>query len=72
MLRIRHKTRDNLNGWPPLQRPAGPAAGRRLRDLGYDEGRNEALESRWADGHVDRLADLAAELVALKVDEEYG
>jgi putative ABC transport system substrate-binding protein len=39
-----------------------------LRDLGYIEGQNIAVESRWADGRDDRVTDLAAELVRLKVD----
>ena len=39
-----------------------------LHDAGYREGRNTVIEFRWADGHVDRLPQLAAELVALKVD----
>lgn len=39
-----------------------------LRDLGYVEGRNIAIEYRWAEGKLDPLSDLAAELVRLKVD----
>jgi putative ABC transport system substrate-binding protein len=39
-----------------------------LRDLGYVEGRNVALIQRPADGVSDRLPELAAELVAAKVD----
>jgi putative ABC transport system substrate-binding protein len=39
-----------------------------LRDLGYVEGRNVVIESRDAEGKLDRLPELAAELVALKVD----
>ena len=39
-----------------------------LRDLGYEEGRNIAWELRSAEGHLDRLPDIAAELVALPVD----
>src|ERR1700758_4126130 len=39
-----------------------------LRDLGYVEGRNLHIESRFADGHEDRLPALATELVALNVD----
>jgi putative tryptophan/tyrosine transport system substrate-binding protein len=39
-----------------------------LRELGYVEGQNIAIEYRYADGKLDRLAGLAAELVRLKVD----
>src|SRR5882672_1533788 len=39
-----------------------------LRDLGYVEGKNIVIEFRWAEGRYDRLPDLAAELVRLKVD----
>jgi putative ABC transport system substrate-binding protein len=39
-----------------------------LRDLGYEEGRDLAIEYRWAERKLDRLPSLAAELVALKVD----
>ena len=39
-----------------------------LRELGYVEGQNIAIESRWAEGNYDRLPGLAAELVGLKVD----
>jgi len=39
-----------------------------LNDLGYVVGRNTVIEYRWADGDVDRLPALAAELVALNVD----
>jgi len=39
-----------------------------LRDLGYVEGKNLVIESRWADGNYDRLPGLATELVGLKVD----
>ena len=39
-----------------------------LHELGYEEGRNIAIEYRSAEGDIDRLAPLAAELVRLKVD----
>lgn len=39
-----------------------------LRDLGYVEGQNLAIEYRSADGRAERFPDLASELVGLKVD----
>src|SRR5262249_32775728 len=39
-----------------------------LHDLGYEDGRNIAIEFRSAEGHWGRLPDIAAELVGLKVD----
>ena len=39
-----------------------------LRERGYTEGKNIVLDYRYAEGNVDRLPSLAAELVQLKVD----
>jgi|SRR5215213_5104882 len=39
-----------------------------LRDSGYEEGRNIAIEYRWAGGEYSRLPALIAELIAVKVD----
>jgi putative ABC transport system substrate-binding protein len=41
---------------------------RRLRELGYVEGKNIVIEYRYAEGKNERLPDLVAELVRLKVD----
>ena len=41
---------------------------RGLREAGYVEGENIVIERRYADGHADRLAAMAAELVRLNVD----
>src|SRR5262245_6767198 len=40
----------------------------RLRELGWIDGRNVTIEVRWAQGLKERLAEIAAELVRLKVD----
>ena len=40
----------------------------RLRELGWIEGRNVAIEYRWAEGRIEHLAEFAAEFVRLKVD----
>lgn len=39
-----------------------------LRDFGYVEGQNINFELRWAEGKLDKLPELAAELVSLQVD----
>jgi putative ABC transport system substrate-binding protein len=40
----------------------------RLRELGWIDGRTVAIEVRWAEGRVERAAEIAAEFVRLKVD----
>ena len=40
----------------------------RLRELGWIEGRNVAIEYRWAEGRGERFAEIAAEFVRIKVD----
>ena len=44
------------------------AFSRRMRELGYIEGKNLVIEWRFADGKPERLPSLAADLVQLKVD----
>jgi putative ABC transport system substrate-binding protein len=39
-----------------------------LRELGYTEGQNLIVERRYAEGHVERFQEFAAEMVRLKVD----
>jgi len=41
---------------------------RRLRELGWVDGQNLQIEYRWAEGNVERLPALAADLVRLKMD----
>jgi putative ABC transport system substrate-binding protein len=56
-------------GYLALSRSAGTEAFvQGLKDRGYVEGQNIAIEYRFAEGKEDRHADLAAELVQLKVD----
>jgi putative tryptophan/tyrosine transport system substrate-binding protein len=44
------------------------AFSQRLRELGWIEGRTIALETRWAEGHSARFAEIIAEFVQMKVD----
>jgi putative tryptophan/tyrosine transport system substrate-binding protein len=54
---------------PPESSRAVEALRRGLRDLGYVEGRNIALEYRWVpEGRPDHLSELAVELVRIPVD----
>src|SRR5262249_15590462 len=39
-----------------------------LRELGWIENRNIAIEYRWSEGRTERYAEIAAEFVRLKVD----
>src|SRR5262245_52524028 len=52
---------DAANG--PLIKPFREG----LAEFGYIEGRNLTIEFRWAEGHYDRLAEFAADLVRLQV-----
>jgi putative ABC transport system substrate-binding protein len=56
---------------PTIPRDLGsymPALVQRLHELGWIEGRTVAIERRWAEGRAERLAEIATELVRLKVD----
>jgi putative ABC transport system substrate-binding protein len=48
--------------------PGWEAFRRALRQLGYVEGSNTAIEWRWSEGRLERFPSFAAELVSLKVD----
>ena len=62
--------RIGILGPTSLKAAAGrwPAFLAGMRDLGYIEGKNLLIESRWAEGKYERLPELAAELVRLKVE----
>jgi len=51
-----------------LQSPWTAAFVQRLRELGWVEGHNLAIDYRWAEGRSERYAEIAAEFVRLKVD----
>jgi putative ABC transport system substrate-binding protein len=48
--------------------PWTAAFAQRLRELGWIEGRNLAIEYRWAEGRSERFEEIATEFVRLKVD----
>jgi len=58
-----------LAEYSPTAAPRNHAAFRQgLHELGYVEGQTIVLEERWAEGQLERLPDLAADLVRLQVD----
>ena len=59
-------------GAPTSQRTWVEAFVRRLRELGWTEGRTISIEYRWAEGRSDTLAEIAAEFVRLNVDLIYA
>jgi putative ABC transport system substrate-binding protein len=57
-----------ISGRPSIASPRIQALQHALRDLGYVEGKNIIFEYRYAEGKVESVSDLAADLVRLKVD----
>ena len=55
-------------GTPATQSQWAVAFTQRLRTLGWSEGSSIVIEYRWAEGRPERFAEIAAELVRLKVD----
>jgi ABC-type uncharacterized transport system substrate-binding protein len=56
------------NGWSTASAQVVGAFRQGLRELAWVEGQNIVIEYRWAEGRSDRLPDLTAELVRLRVD----
>jgi putative ABC transport system substrate-binding protein len=57
-----------LSSFDPVTDPRIEGIRQRLRELGYIEGENITIEYRNSEGKLDRLAELAAGVVRLKVD----
>jgi putative ABC transport system substrate-binding protein len=57
-----------LGASPSIESQRVAAFVQRLRELAWIDGRNLAIEYRWAEGRNERYAEAAAELVRLKVD----
>ena len=57
-----------LGAAPSIESQRIAAFVQRLRELGWIDGRNLAIEYRWAEGRDERYGEIAAELVRLKVD----
>jgi putative tryptophan/tyrosine transport system substrate-binding protein len=57
-----------LGADPTLFAPWAAAFVARLRELGWIDGRNVAIEYRWSEGRTERYGEIAAEFVSKKVD----
>jgi putative ABC transport system substrate-binding protein len=57
-----------LGAHPSIESERVAAFVQRLRELGWIDGRNLAIEYRWAEGRNERYAENAAEFVRLKID----
>ena len=56
-----------LGANPSIESQRVAAFEKRLRELGWTEGRTVAIEYRWAEGRSERYTEIAAEFVRLKV-----
>ena len=57
-----------LGATPSVESQRVAAFVKRLRELAWIEGRNVAIEYRWAEGRPERIPEVAAEFVQIKVD----
>jgi putative ABC transport system substrate-binding protein len=55
------------SGLPDADAPLAAAFRQSLKEIGYVEGQNVAIEYRWAEGHYDRLSTLAVDLIQRRV-----
>ena len=66
--RGRHLASASCSRKPPRTEGSTAPFQQGLRELGYVEGQNLVIEWRWTEGKPDRLADVMAELIRLRVD----
>ena len=57
-----------LGATPSVESQRVAAFVKRLRELAWIDGRNVAIEYRWAEGRPERISEVAAEFVQIKVD----
>jgi hypothetical protein len=57
-----------IAGTPSSHGPWFAVVVKRLRELGWIEGRNLVIEYRWAEGHKEHYSEIATEFVRLRVD----
>ena len=57
-----------LGANPSIESQRVAAFVQRLRELAWIDGRNLAIEYRWAEGRPERVSEIAAEFVRIKVD----
>jgi len=64
---VEKRARVGFVGTETLSRGV-PAFWKRFQELGWIESKNLSSETRWAEGHVERLPTLMNEVIARKVD----